>query len=151
MRGVNKVILIGHLGKDPEMQTFEGGNMLCKFSLATSEVFKDKAGNKQEKTEWHNIVIWGALADVAQKYLRKGAPVYLEGKINNRSYDDKDGNKKYITEIRVENMQMLGGKDGASNSGGGYQSNNNNSAPANSSSPAESMMNSDIPADDLPF
>ena len=149
MRGVNKVILIGHLGKDPEMRSFEGGGMVCNFSLATSEVFKDKMGNKQERTEWHNIVIWGTLADIAQKYLRKGSPVYLEGKIQTRSWDDKETNqKKYITEIRVDNMQMLGGKDGASNAGGGYQNNNQSSAP---SAPAESMMSNDVPADDLPF
>ena len=150
MRGVNKVILIGHLGKDPEMRSFEGGGMVCNFSLATSEVFKDKMGNKQERTEWHNIVIWGTLADIAQKYLRKGAPVYLEGKIQTRSWDDKETNqKKYITEIRVDNMQMLGGKDGASNAGGGYQ--NNNQSSTSSSAPAESMMSNDGPADDLPF
>ncbi len=150
MRGVNKVILIGHLGKDPEMRSFEGGGMVCNFSLATSEVFKDKMGNKQERTEWHNIVIWGTLADIAQKYLRKGAPVYLEGKIQTRSWDDKEtSQKKYITEIRVDNMQMLGGKDGASNAGGGYQ--NNNQSSTSSSAPAESMMSNDGPADDLPF
>ena len=150
MRGVNKVILIGHLGKDPEMRSFEGGGMVCNFSLATSEVFKDKMGNKQERTEWHNSVIWGTLADIAQKYLRKGAPVYLEGKIQTRSWDDKEtSQKKYITEIRVDNMQMLGGKDGASNAGGGYQ--NNNQSSTSSSAPAESMMSNDGPADDLPF
>ncbi len=153
MRGVNKVILIGHLGKDPEMQTFEGGNMKCKFTLATTESYKDKSGQKQEQTEWHNIVMWGALADIAQKYLRKGTAVYLEGKIKSRSWDDaQSGQKKYITEIVADNMNMLSSKEGGNNSGGGYQANNNqNSAPANSSSPAESMMNSDAPADDLPF
>ena len=138
------------MGKDPEMRSFEGGGMVCNFSLATSEVFKDKMGNKQERTEWHNIVIWGTLADIAQKYLRKGAPVYLEGKIQTRSWDDKEtSQKKYITEIRVDNMQMLGGKDGASNAGGGYQ--NNNQSSTSSSAPAESMMSNDGPADDLPF
>ena len=150
MRGVNKVILIGHLGKDPEVQTFEGGNMKCKFTLATTETFKDKSGQKQEQTEWHNVVMWGALADIAQKFLRKGTPVYLEGKIKSRSWDDaQSGQKKYITEIVADNMNMLGGKDGASNGGGNYQ--NNNQAFSAPSAPAESMMGNDAPADDLPF
>ncbi len=150
MRGVNKVILIGHLGKDPEVQTFDGGNMKCKFTLATTETYKDKSGQKQEQTEWHNVVMWGALADIAQKFLRKGTPVYLEGKIKSRSWDDaQSGQKKYITEIVADNMNMLGGKDGASNSGGNFQ--NNNQSSASSSAPSESMMNNDAPADDLPF
>lgn len=152
MRGVNKVILLGHLGKDPEMQTFEGGNMKCKFSLATTDSFKDKQGNKQDRTEWHNIVMWGVQADIAQKYLRKGSAIYLEGRINNRSYDDKDGNKKYITEITAETFNMLGGKESGSNNGGGNNYSQNNNAPANQSAPAESFSNNmDAPADDLPF
>ena len=97
MRGLNKVMLIGHLGKDPEMQHLEGNIALAKFSLATSESFKDKAGNWMDKTEWHNIIMWRGLAETAEKYLKKGSFVYIEGKIQNRSWDDKDGNKRYIT------------------------------------------------------
>jgi single-strand DNA-binding protein len=147
MRGVNKVILIGHLGKDPEVQTFEGGNMKCKFTLATTETFKDKSGQKQEQTEWHNIVMWGSLADIASKFLRKGTPVYLEGKIKSRSWDDaQSGQKKYITEIVADNMNMLGGKESGSSSNG-----NNFASNSSQSAPSESFSGVDSPADNLPF
>ncbi|MEN9523705.1 MAG: hypothetical protein RL065_2082 [Bacteroidota bacterium] len=147
MRGVNKVILIGHLGKDPEVQTFEGGNMKCKFTLATTETFKDKSGQKQEQTEWHNIVMWGSLADIASKFLRKGTPVYLEGKIKSRSWDDaQSGQKKYITEIVADNMNMLGGKE-SSNS----NSNNQSYSAAPQVANNESFSGVDAPPDDLPF
>ena len=148
MRGVNKVILIGHLGKDPEVQTFEGGRMLAKFTLATTETYKDKTGTKVDKTEWHNISMWGVQADIAQKYLRKGTPIYLEGKISTREYE-KDGVKKYFTEIIADSFNMLGGKESGNNNNGGnnYSSNNNSqSAPA-----TESFSGVDAPADDLPF
>ncbi|MEY4875230.1 MAG: single-strand binding protein [Bacteroidota bacterium] len=148
MRGVNKVILIGHLGKDPEVQTFEGGRMLAKFSLATTESYKDKTGNKVDKTEWHNITMWGVQADIAQKYLRKGTPIYLEGKISTREYE-KDGVKKYFTEIVAETFNMLGGKESGTGNNANennYSSNNSQSAPA-----AESFSGVDSPADDLPF
>ncbi|PIY09353.1 MAG: single-stranded DNA-binding protein, partial [Flexibacter sp. CG_4_10_14_3_um_filter_32_15] len=95
MQGLNKVTLIGNLGKDPELQTLESGIALAKFSLATSESYKDSEGVKQTQTEWHNIIVWRSLAEVAGKYLRKGSSIYLEGKIKTRSYEDKDGNKKY--------------------------------------------------------
>ena len=110
MAGVNKVILLGHLGKDPEAFTFENGVKKVSFSLATTESYKDKDGNRIDQTEWHNIVLWRGLADVAEKYLNKGSQVYVEGKIKTRAWDDKDGNKRYTTEIVVNNMQMLGGK-----------------------------------------
>lgn len=105
---VNKCILVGNLGKDPELRYTGSGTAVCNFSLATTENYKDRDGNKQEKTEWHNIVIWRQLAEIAGKYLTKGKQVYLEGKIQTRSYDDRDGNKRYITEIVVDEMQMLG-------------------------------------------
>lgn len=108
--GVNKVILIGHLGKDPDIQTFDSGVKKASFSLATSEEYKDKDGNKVQQTEWHNIILWRGLAEVAEKYLAKGNQVYIEGKIKTRSWDDKDGNKRYTTEIVVDNMTMLGGR-----------------------------------------
>lgn len=110
MAGVNKVILVGNLGKDPEVRYLEGNIALAKFSLATSETIRDKSGNKTEQTEWHNIILWRGLAEIAEKYLRKGSTVYIEGKIRTRSYDDKEGNKKYITEITGENMTMLGNR-----------------------------------------
>lgn len=108
--GVNKVILVGNLGKDPDIQTFDSGVKKASFSLATSEEYKDKEGNKVQQTEWHNIVLWRGLADVAEKYLNKGNQVYIEGKIKTRSWEDKDGNKRYITEIVGDNMTMLGGR-----------------------------------------
>jgi len=110
MAGVNKVILVGNLGKDPEVRYLEGGTAVANFSLATTESYKDKQGNRIEQTEWHNIVVWRGLAEVAEKYLKKGSQVYVEGKLRTRSYDDKDGVKRYSTEIVVDNMTMLGGK-----------------------------------------
>jgi single-strand DNA-binding protein len=107
---VNKVILLGNLGKDPEVRSLEGGAKVAKFPLATTESYKDKSGNKIEQTEWHNIVMWRGLAEVAEKYLRKGSQVYVEGRIRSRSWDDKEGNKRYITEIIADNMSMVGGK-----------------------------------------
>jgi len=110
MAGVNKVILVGNLGKDPEVRYLEGGTPVANFTLATSESYKDKNGNRIEQTEWHNVVVWRGLAEVAEKYLRKGSMVYVEGKLRTRSWEDKDGNKKYSTEIIADNMTMLGGK-----------------------------------------
>ncbi|HEY5673956.1 MAG TPA: single-stranded DNA-binding protein [Malonomonas sp.] len=121
---VNKVILVGNLGKDPELRYTPSGAAVATFSLATSERYKDKDGNRQEKTEWHNIVVWRQLAEICGKYLHKGKQVYIEGKIQTRSYDDRDGNKKYITEIVADQMHMLGGRDeqgGGGNYGGGQQ------------------------------
>jgi single-strand DNA-binding protein len=107
MRGLNKVTLIGNLGKEPEMNTLEGGITVAKFSLATTESYRDKEGNVQSETEWHSIVAWRNLAELAGKYLRKGSHIYLEGKIKSRSYEDKEGNKKYVTEIIADSFIML--------------------------------------------
>jgi single-strand DNA-binding protein len=104
---INKVILVGRLGKDPEVRHLENGAVVANFSVATSERYRDKEGNKQEKTEWHNVVVWRQLAEIAEKFLRKGGLVYIEGKLRTRSWDDKDGNKKYTTEVVAENFQML--------------------------------------------
>lgn len=106
MRGLNKVVLIGQLGKDPDVRTLENGVVVSKFPLATTESYKDKEGNRKEQTEWHNIVLWRGLAEIAQKYLHKGNLVYIEGKLQNRSWET-DGQKKYITEIVAENMILL--------------------------------------------
>jgi single-strand DNA-binding protein len=107
MRGVNKVILLGNLGKNPEVQTLEGGIAVAKFSLATTENYKDDKGETRSQTEWHSIVAWRSLAEVAGKYLHKGSTIYLEGKIKTRSYEDKTGVKKYVTEIIAESFVML--------------------------------------------
>src|ERR1700744_911463 len=109
MSGINKVILIGHLGKDPEVRYLEGGVSVASFPLATSETFT-RDGKKVEQTEWHNIVLWRSLADVAAKFLQKGKLVYIEGKLRTRSFEDKEGIKKYTTEIVAENFTMLGRK-----------------------------------------
>jgi single-strand DNA-binding protein len=113
-RGVNKVILVGNLGKDPEVQTFDTYKKAA-FSLATTEYSRDKEGNEVQHTEWHNIVMWRGLAEIAEQFLRKGSQVYIEGKIRTRSFDAKDGSKKYITEIQADNLVLLGGrKEGTS-------------------------------------
>jgi single-strand DNA-binding protein len=107
MRGINKVMLIGNLGKDPDMQFLEGNIAVAKFSLATTETFKDKSGKLISQTEWHTIVLWRGLAELAQKYLHKGSQVYIEGRLKTRSWEDKEGNKKFATEIVGDNLIML--------------------------------------------
>jgi single-strand DNA-binding protein len=112
MAGVNKVILIGNLGKDPELRYTPSGQPTANFSLATTERWTDKNGQKQERTEWHNIVAWGKLAELVNQYLKKGRSAYVEGRISTRSWDDRDGNKKYRTEIVANQIQFLGGSPG---------------------------------------
>jgi len=107
---INKVILVGNVGKDPEVRYLENGVAVCNFPFATSETYKNKNGEKVTTTEWHNIVLWRSLAEIAEKYVKKGSQLYIEGKIRSRSWDDKEGNKRYITEIIGNNMQMLGKK-----------------------------------------
>lgn len=107
MRGVNRVMLIGNLGKDPEMQFLEGNIAVAKFSLATTETFKDKTGKPVSQTEWHTVVLWRGLAELAQKYLHKGSLVYIEGRLRTRSWEDKEGVKKFATEIIGDNLIML--------------------------------------------
>jgi single-strand DNA-binding protein len=107
MRGLNKVTLIGNLGKEPEYQQLDGNVSVAKFSLATTESFKDKNGQTQYSTDWHTVVLWRNLAELAGKYLQKGSLVYIEGKLKTRSYDDRDGNKRYVTEVVAEQIIML--------------------------------------------
>jgi single-strand DNA-binding protein len=107
--GVNKAILVGNLGSDPEMRYTPSGQGVCEFRVATNESWNDKNGQRQERTEWHRIVVWGKRAEVCSKYLSKGRSVYVEGRIQTRTYDDKDGNKRYITEIVAQDVQFLGG------------------------------------------
>ena len=108
MSGVNKAILLGNLGKDPEIRRLDDGRAVANFSIATSESYKNKAGEKVTNTEWHNIVLWSPLAEIAEKYLKKGSQVYIEGKISNRSYEDKEGVKKYISEVVGRDITLLG-------------------------------------------
>ena len=107
MRGLNKVTLIGNLGAEPDYQQLEGNISVAKFSLATTESFKDKTGKAHTTTDWHTVVLWRSLADLARNYLQKGSLVYVEGKLKTRSYDDRDGNKRYVTEIVAEQLIML--------------------------------------------
>ena len=109
---VNKAILIGNLGKDPEVRFTANGKAVARFSIATSEVWNDAEGNRQERTEWHNIVVWGKQGESCGQYLAKGRQVYVEGSIRSRSYDDKSGNKRYITEIVAQRVRFLGGGGG---------------------------------------
>ena len=109
---VNKVILIGNLGKDPELRFTSNGSAVAKFPIATSEVWNDRDGNKQERTEWHNIIVWGKQGESCGQYLAKGRQVFVEGSIRTRSYDDKAGNKRYVTEIVAQRIRFLGGGGG---------------------------------------
>lgn len=109
---VNKVILVGNLGKDPEVRYTNSGSPVARFSLATSEVWNDRDGNRQERTEWHNVVVWGKQGEHCGQYLAKGRQVYVEGSIRTRSYDDKSGNKRYVTEVVAQRVQFLGGGGG---------------------------------------
>jgi len=163
MASINRVILVGNLGKDPEIRHTEGGIAVARFPIATSESFKDKAGNKQERTEWHNIVAWRGLAEVAEKYMKKGQSIYVEGKIRTNSYQDKEGIQRYSVEIVADNITMLGGRsEGTGNtsepSGAGYGSNGGIDAgtPAPAASGKTGMTASagsafDNEPDDLPF
>lgn len=110
MAGVNKVILVGNLGKDPEVRYLDSGVAVANFSLATTENYKNKQGEKVSQTEWHNIVLWRGLAEVAEKWLKKGSSVYIEGKIRTKKWEDKEGNTRYNTEILADNMTMLGNR-----------------------------------------
>lgn len=150
MNSLNKAMLIGRLGKDPEVRYLEGNVAKAAFPLATSESYKDKSGQKVENTNWHNIVCWRGLAEIAEKYLKKGANVYIEGKITTRSWDDKDGNKRYTTEIVAENFIMLDSR--RSEEGGGNRGSYEQAPPpvANEQKSAPSPA-ADSYSDDLPF
>jgi single-strand DNA-binding protein len=156
MAGINKVILVGNLGKDPDTFTFEGGAKKVSFSLATTEQYKDSKGDKQKITEWHNIVCWRGLADIAEQFLRKGMQVYIEGKIRTRSWED-NGTKKYITEIVADNFQMLGSRSENENFSSNYSKEpSNNSANDPTPSTAAFIKKDEIESigavdDDLPF
>lgn len=152
---VNKVILVGNVGKDPETRHLEGGNTVSKFSLATSEVYKNKEGEKITNTEWHNIVLWKGLAEIAEKYVKKGSQLYIEGRIRTRSYTDQDNNTKYITEIIGDSMQMLGKRtEGGSSEPYSKPSTSSSEPSQNSGNPTdlhEDLSKSQGDVDDLPF
>jgi single-strand DNA-binding protein len=148
-RGVNKVILVGHLGKDPEIRYMPNGNAVANVTLATTESWKDKqTGEKQERTEWHNVVFFSRLAEIAGEYLKKGSQVYVEGSLRTRKWQDKSGNDRYTTEIIASEMQMLGGRGGGG--GGGYAA--GDASPPMAEQPASSA-GSAAPDfdDDIPF
>ncbi len=157
MAGVNKVILIGNLGKDPEVRHLESGVMVANFTLATTESYKDRnTGERRQVTEWHNIVLWRGLAEVAENYLKKGNQIYLEGKLRTRSWTDQDGNTRYTTEVIADNMTMLGGRPVEASTAAA------SSAPASSANASSATSEATIPvspnittvsddSDDLPF
>ena len=145
MAGVNRVILIGNLGKDPEIRNLEGGAKVANFPLATTETYKNRNGERTENTEWHNIVMWRGLAEVAERFLKKGNSVYIEGKLRTRSWDDQStGAKRYITEVIADNMTMLGGRrDESSESANGSRE--------QESPPPDPAEIGEEASDDLPF
>jgi single-strand DNA-binding protein len=154
---VNRVILVGRLGKDPETRYTSGGQPVCHFTMATDESYKDKSGEKQKRTEWHRITVWGKLAEIAQQYLKKGAQIYVEGSIRSGEWTDKEGQKKTSYEINASNFRMLGSKSDSSGSGGSsYRS---NSAAATSSgfdsgasAPSEhDQSGPEVTDEDIPF
>ncbi|MEK9939496.1 MAG: single-stranded DNA-binding protein [Methylotenera sp.] len=165
MASVNKVILVGNLGRDPEVRYMPNGEAVCNFSIATTDSWKDKSGAKQERTEWHNIVMYRKLAEIAGEYLKKGRPVYIEGRLQTRKWQTKEGQDRYTTEIIADQMQMLGTRDGggsnAAYDGGMDQSggmDDYNQAPvaaqtrsAPASKPATSGSGFDDFEDDIPF
>lgn len=169
MASLNKVMLIGSLGRDPEVRYMPNGEAVANFSIATTESWKDKSGAKQEKTEWHNIVMYRKLAEIAGEYLKKGRPVYIEGRLQTRKWQTKEGQDRYTTEIIADSMQMLGGnrdKDssGSNDNGGGYdgqqqdnqQSQSSQQRPQQSSAPAQNSgasggFDDSSFSDDIPF
>ena len=139
MAGVNKVILVGNLGKDPEVRYLDSGVAVANFSLATTENYKNKQGEKVSQTEWHNIVLWRGLAEIAEKWLKKGSSVYIEGKIRTNKWEDKEGNTRYNTEILADNMTMLGNRI------------NTDISDKNDSKTAPNIKSVNDENDDLPF
>ncbi|MFK7848706.1 MAG: single-stranded DNA-binding protein [Rhodothermales bacterium] len=154
-RGINKVILVGNLGQDPELRYTGSGTAVCNIRLATNESYKDASGQMIDKTEWHSIVAWSRLAEICGEYLKKGSQVYFEGSLQTRSYDDKDGNTKWVTEIKAKEMMMLSGKEGMGGGGGGngsYQNAPSRPQQQKQQRPAAApAADSFEPDDDLPF
>ncbi len=157
MAGINKVIVVGNLGKDPELRHTPQGQAVANFSVATSESWNDKSGQKQERTEWHRIVVWGKLGELCAKYLSKGRQVYVEGKLQTRSWDDKDGQKRYTTEIVASTVQFLGNNAGAGASrSSGHESSGPSDADAFGAPPSfgrfvDAHTGAGASSEDIPF
>jgi single-strand DNA-binding protein len=155
-RGINKVILIGNLGQDPESRTTPGGTTVTNIRIATSESWRDKqSGEMKEQTEWHTVVMWNRLGEIAAEYLKKGSQVYIEGRLRTRKWQDKTGNDRYSTEIVANEMQMMGGRGGGGGGGGASQETRDSRDPAAESfsggSAAASPGGGGSAADDIPF
>ena len=155
MGTVNKVIIVGNLGRDAELRYTPGGAAVSTLSLATTDVWNDKAGQRQEKTEWHRVVLWGKQAETLKDYLLKGRQIYVEGRLQTRQWDDKDGNKRYTTEIRSDRVVLLGGRGGntgdGSGGGGDYGSPRSSGSSASSSTAGGSPGPPELTEDDIPF
>ena len=149
MASVNKAILVGNLGKDPEVRFTPSGRAVAKFTLATTDSWMDQESGRQERTDWHNIVVWGKQAESCGQYLAKGRQVYIEGAIRSRSYDDKDGNKRYITEIVAQRVQFLGSGSGGSGGGGGRSGQSEGGGSGGGG--FDDFGGGPIPDDDIPF
>ena len=154
--GVNKVIIIGNVGADPELRYTPGGTAVANFNVATNESWTDNNGERQERTEWHRIVVWGRLAEICNQYLRKGSKIYVEGRLQTRSWEGQDGQKRYTTEVVAREMQMLDGRGDMESGGGGASNNYGNAAqPQKASGGGPSGPDSEPPPyasdDDLPF
>jgi single-strand DNA-binding protein len=150
MAGVNKVIIVGNVGRDPEVRYTQTGKAVASFSVATSERFQDKEGQPQERTEWHRVVAWGRLAEICGEYLRKGKQVYVEGRLQTRDWEDKDGHKRYTTEVIANVMQMLGrrGEDGG---GFGGDDGGSRGAPSGGGDPMSQVPSGGANDDEIPF
>jgi single-strand DNA-binding protein len=144
---VNKAILVGRLGRDPETRYTSGGQAVCNFSMATDETYKDRAGERQKRTEWHKIVVWGKQAEIAQKYLKKGSLLYLEGRIQTRQWDDKEGQKRTTVEIVANTFRMLGGRG----DGGGAAPAEHGDADAGAAPAPEESHGGEVSDEDIPF
>lgn len=151
-RGINKVILVGNLGQDPETRYMPSGGAVTNFTLATNESWKDKqSGEQKERTEWHRVAMFNRLAEVAAEYLRKGSQVYVEGKLRTRKWQDRDGNDRYTTEVIADEMQMLGGRGGSFDSGGGGSGGASGGSSQGSSGGPPNPPPADDFDDDIPF
>ncbi len=151
-RGINKVILVGNLGQDPELRYTGSGTAVCNMRLATNDSYKDANGQLVDKTEWHSVVAWSRLAEICGEYLKKGSQVYFEGSLQTRSYDDKDGNTKWVTEIKAREMMILSGRgENMGGGGGGNSYQGGQSRPQQQQQPAAAPADAFTPDDDLPF
>ena len=151
MGSVNKVILVGNLGRDAELRYTPGGAAVATLNMATTEVWNDKAGQKQEKTEWHRVVLWGKTAEALSEYLVKGKQIYVEGKLETRKWDDKDGVKRYTTEIRSDRVVLLGGGGGGGSRGGGMVRSGGDESTAGRQSAPGPEPSEPLTDDDIPF